>query len=73
MPRLPSPYAVPVVTVEVAGSMLGLSRSSAYGAARRGELPTITLNGRLGVPVAALYVLLGLPVPVPAARPVVDR
>jgi hypothetical protein len=64
---------VPVVTVEVAGAMLGLARASAYEAAARGDLPTIRLNGRLHVPVAALYALVGLPVPHPAGRPVVDR
>jgi len=31
------------------------------------------LNGRLQVPVAALYALLLLPVPPPGGRPVVDR
>jgi hypothetical protein len=71
--RLPSPYAVPVVTVEVAGQFLGLGRTQSYSAAVRGDIPTIRVNGRLHVPVAALYALLGLPVPVPGARPVVDR
>jgi len=71
--RLPNPYAVPVVSVEVAGQLLGMCRSSAYEAAGRGELPTITLNGSLRVPVAALYALLLLPVPPPGGRPVVDR
>jgi len=73
MPTLPNPYAVPIVTVEVAGHMLGMSRRSAYHAVNRGELPTITLNGQLRVPVAALYALLLLPVPPPGGRPVVDR
>lgn len=71
--RLPNPYTVPIVTVEVAGQLLGMTRATAYRAADRGELPTITLNGRLHVPVAALYALLLLPVPGPAGRPVVDR
>ena len=71
--RLPNPYTVPVVTVEVGGALLGMSRATAYEAAARGDLPTIRLNGRLHVPVAALYALVGLPVPYPAARPVVDR
>jgi hypothetical protein len=71
--RLPNPYAVPVVTVEVAGQLLGMSRATAYRAADTGDLPTITFNGSLRVPVAALYVLLSLPVPPAQGRPVVDR
>jgi hypothetical protein len=63
---------VPVVSVEVAGQLLGMSRSAAYRAADRGEIPTIRL-GELLVPVAALYALLLLPVPPPGGRPVVDR
>jgi excisionase family DNA binding protein len=64
---------VPVVSVEVAGQLLGMSRSAAYRAADRGEIPTIRLGGGLLVPVAALYALLLLPVPPPGGRPVVDR
>jgi hypothetical protein len=71
--RLPNPYTVPIVTVEVAGQLLGMTRATAYRAAARGDIPTITLNGGLRVPVAALYALLLLPVPGPAGRPVVDR
>lgn len=71
--RLPNPYTVPIVTVEVAGQLLGMTRATAYRAVDRGDLPTITLNGRLHVPVAALYALLLLPVPPPGGRPVVDR
>lgn len=75
VPRLPNPYAVPVVSVEVAGALLNMSRSSAYLAASRGDLPTITMNGSLRVPVGALYVLLCLPLPPPGptTRPVVDH
>lgn len=36
-----------------------MCRSSAYRAAQRGEIPTITLNGRLHVPTARLRALLG--------------
>lgn len=45
--------------VEDAGQLLGMSRTSAYRAAARGELPTIRLNGRLHVPTARLRSLLG--------------
>ena len=47
------------VTVEEAGRLLGISRSLAYDAARRGELPTLRIGRRLVVPVAAIDRLLG--------------
>jgi excisionase family DNA binding protein len=50
----------PTIAVEEAGRLLGLSRTSAYRAAARGELPTIRLNGRLHVPTARLRTLLGI-------------
>ena len=49
----------PTIAIEEAGRLLGLSRTSAYRAAQRGELPTIRLNGRLHVPTARLRALLG--------------
>lgn len=42
------------VSVEEAARLLGLGRSAAYEAARRGELPTRRLGRRLLVPVPAL-------------------
>jgi hypothetical protein len=62
-----------VVTVEVAGQLLGMSRATAYRAAGAGDLPTIRFNGSMRVPVAALYLLLSLPVPPAQGRPVIDR
>ena len=50
----------PTIGVEEAGELLGLCRTSAYEAVKRGEIPTIRLNGRLHVPVARLRSLLGL-------------
>jgi excisionase family DNA binding protein len=41
-----------------AGKVLGIGRSAAYEAARRGELPTIKIGRRLLVPVVALERLL---------------
>jgi hypothetical protein len=38
--------------------MLGLSRNSAYEAARRGDIPTIRIGARLVVPKIALHRLL---------------
>lgn len=52
----------PTLSVEQAGRLLGLSRTSAYRAVERGELPTIRLAGRMHVPTARLLELLGYPV-----------
>jgi excisionase family DNA binding protein len=43
-----------LLTVEETATMLGLRRSTAYEAMRRGELPSIRIGRRLFVPVAAL-------------------
>ena len=52
----------PTLTVEQAGQVLGLGRSSAYEAARLGRLPTLRLSERrVVVPTAALRLMLGLP------------
>jgi excisionase family DNA binding protein len=47
------------ITVEEAASLLGIGRSAAYDAARRGQLPTRRLGRRLFVPVPALLDWLG--------------
>ena len=47
-----------VVSIEIAARLLGLGRSSAYAAAKRGEIPAIKIGGRLLVPKAALLRLL---------------
>jgi excisionase family DNA binding protein len=47
------------MTIEQAGELLGLSRSSAYRAAARGELPTLRFGRRLIVPTRRLLDLLG--------------
>lgn len=48
------------ITVEEAASLLGIGRSAAYDAARRGQLPTRRLGRRLFVPVPAFFAWLGL-------------
>lgn len=48
-----------VHTVEEAGRIMGLGRSAAYEAVRRGEIPTIRLGRRIVVPRARLEALLG--------------
>jgi excisionase family DNA binding protein len=57
-----------VMTIEEAGEMLGLSRSSAYRAAARGELPTLRFGRRLVVPTPRLLALLGIGQVPPANR-----
>lgn len=47
------------LTVEEAAGLLGLGRSAAYDAARRGQLPTRRLGRRVVVPVPALLEWLG--------------
>lgn len=56
---LPSPTEEPTVTVERAARELGISRGSAYEAARTGDLPTIRMGRRILVPTARLLELLG--------------
>lgn len=53
----------PTISVERAGKLLGLCRSSAYRAAEMGELPVIRLSGRMHVPTARLLGMLGYEVP----------
>lgn len=48
------------MSVPEAGRIFGLSRPTAYEAAKRGELPTIRVGRRLFVPVAKLREMLGL-------------
>ena len=54
------------ITVEEAAAILGIGRSAAYEAARRGQLPTRRLGRRLFVPVPALLRWLGAEEPPPA-------
>jgi hypothetical protein len=62
LPRraLPDPEDEPTITIEDAGTVLGIGRSSAYAAARRGDLPTITIGRRKVVPTARLRAMLGM-------------
>ncbi len=50
----------PLISIEIAGAIAGLPRLSAYTAAVRGGLPTVTFGGRRKyVPVARLAEMLG--------------
>ena len=55
---LPDPAVEPVLSVERAGRVLGLSRGSAYRAVACGEIPSLRFNRRLVVPTEALLELL---------------
>jgi excisionase family DNA binding protein len=61
--RTPSPVEAlegkATITIEQTARLLGLGRTAAYDAARRGELPTRRLGRRLLVPVPALLEWLG--------------
>ena len=46
------------LTIEQAAQILGVGRSAAYEAARRGEIPTIRIGRRVLVPRAGLDRLL---------------
>jgi excisionase family DNA binding protein len=46
------------VSVPEAGRLLGLSKDSAYQAARRGQIPTLLIGGRLLVPKRAIEHML---------------
>lgn len=55
------------ISVEHAGSILGVSRRSAYRAVARGQIPAIRVGRRLLVPTAELLGLLGLAAGIDAA------
>ncbi|MFB8235568.1 helix-turn-helix domain-containing protein [Kitasatospora purpeofusca] len=59
-PALPDPQVQPTMTVPQAGRYLGLQKAASYNAARRGEIPTISVGRRLLVPTAKLRALLGI-------------
>jgi len=48
-----------VMSVEAAGTVLGLGRSASYEAVRRGDIPAIKIGRRLLVPTAHLRALIG--------------
>ena len=43
------------MTVEEAGKLLGIGRSSAYGAIRGGELPSLKIGRRILLPRSRLF------------------
>lgn len=58
---LPDPRVTPVLTVEQAALLLGVSRAVAYASARAGSLPgAFKLGSRWVVPTAAILAALHL-------------
>jgi hypothetical protein len=53
-----APPEVLVLSVPEAGRLLGLARNSSYEAAKRGDIPTVRIGGRIVVPRAALLRML---------------
>jgi excisionase family DNA binding protein len=51
----------PLLSVERACELLGVSRSAGYRAAAAGDLPTLRWGRRMYVPTAQLLELLGVP------------
>lgn len=51
------------LSIEEVATLLGLGRSAAYEAARRGEIPTRRLGRRVIVPVPAFLAWLGAAAP----------
>jgi excisionase family DNA binding protein len=49
------------ITVDEAAQALGISRNSAYAAARKGEIPSVRIGRLLLVPKAAFDKLLSAP------------
>jgi excisionase family DNA binding protein len=49
----------PIISVEEAAALLGVSRSAAYRAAKAGQLVTFRVGRRLLVPTAPLLRMLG--------------
>lgn len=54
------PAVRPTLTVDEAAVVMGIARSSAYDAVRRGEIPSVKVGRRLLVPTAAIRRLLQL-------------
>lgn len=62
---LPNAEQTPVLTIEEAASVLRISRSAAYAAASRGDLPVLRIGRALRVPTAQLVSMLSDPLASP--------
>lgn len=59
----------PTISIEDLGVVLGLSRSTAYNAAKDGDVPVIKVRGRYRIPSAWVRQLLRLQPPARPAEP----
>ena len=66
------PLSKPTMSVPDAGALLGLGRNAAYDAAKRGELPTIKIGGRIMVVTAKFREMLDARQEPPAASDDMD-
>jgi hypothetical protein len=57
------PTGSATLTVEQVAPIVGLGRTAAYEAVKRGDLPSRKVNGRVLIPVPALLVWLGVEAP----------
>lgn len=57
---LPDPAQRPTLSVKECAPVLGISVWAAYAAAKRGEIPTIRIGGRVLVPTVRLLAMLGV-------------
>jgi excisionase family DNA binding protein len=49
------------MTVRQAAAVLGIDRSAAYDAVRRGELPALRIGRKILIPTAPIRAMLGMP------------
>lgn len=57
---MPDPRVEPTISIVRAGRLLGVSRNTAYEAAKSGQIPTIPVGRRRLVPTTKLLELLGV-------------
>lgn len=72
--ELPDPHTHPFMTIAEAGACLGMSRRTAFRAAKDDRLPTIRLSRQRRVLTLDVYEILGRPIPDaerPPVRPIV--
>lgn len=62
------PQGKVTLTVEQTAPIVGLGRTAAYEAVKRGDLPSRRVNGRVLIPVPALLVWLGVEAPASTVR-----
>ena len=61
------------ITVDQAGRVLGLAKSTAYDAVYRGDIPSLRIGRRIMVPVHELLRMLGIDPDSAHAREVIQR